>query len=153
MNIGIYKRNSLVCVLSGLLLVALMITDLMGEMNTLMLSVRNSASISAIKYLAVLSGYTGRKGKTMEKIMSYAVIFTYSFDNEVAVYLFETEEEAKDFLKSYYKEELRVDIEESGWHSEGTISEDGWYAKIETYFVDGGNKPDVTEFRIGSIYQ
>ena len=48
-NIGIYKKSSLVCVLSGLLLVALMITDLMGEMNTLTLSVRNFASISAIK--------------------------------------------------------------------------------------------------------
>ena len=37
----------------------------MGEMNTLMLFVRNSASISAIKYVADLSGYTGRKDNNM----------------------------------------------------------------------------------------
>ena len=89
----------------------------------------------------------------MEKIMSYAVIFTYSFDNEVAVYLFETEEEAKNFLANSYKEELRIDTEENEWNSEGTISEDGWYAKIENYFGDEGSEPCVTEFRIGNIYQ
>ena len=89
----------------------------------------------------------------MEKTMNYAVIFTYSFDNEVAVYLFETEEEAKDFLKSSYKEELRIDIEENEWHSEGIISKDGWYAKIEKHYEDEENEPDVTEIRIGIIYQ
>ena len=89
----------------------------------------------------------------MEKTMSYAVIFTYSFDDEVAVYLFETEEEAKNFLANSYKEELRIDTEENEWNSEGTISEDGWYAKIENYFDDEGSEPAVTEFRIGNIYQ
>ena len=89
----------------------------------------------------------------MEKTMNYAVIFTYSFDDEVAVYLFETEEEAKNFLESSYKEELRIDTEENEWNSEGTISDDGWYAKIENYFGDEGSEPDVTEFRIGNIYQ
>ena len=89
----------------------------------------------------------------MEKTMNYAVIFTYSFDAEVSVYLFETEEEAKDFLKSYYKEELRIDTEENEWHSEGTISKDGWYAKIEKHYEDEENEPDVTEIRIGIIYQ
>ena len=89
----------------------------------------------------------------MEKTMNYAVIFTYSFDDEVAVYLFETEEEAKIFLKSSYKEELRIDTEENEWNSKGTISDDGWYAKIENYYGDEGSEPDVTEFRIGNIYQ
>ena len=89
----------------------------------------------------------------MEKTMSYAVIFTYNFDDEVAVYLFETEEEAKNFLESSYKEELRIDTEENEWNSEGTISEDGWYAKIENYFGDEESEPAVTEFRIGNIYQ
>ena len=69
----------------------------------------------------------------MEKTMNYAVIFTYNFDDEVAVYLFETEE--------------------NEWHSEGTISKDGWYAKIENYYGDEGSEPAVTEFRIGNIYQ
>ena len=89
----------------------------------------------------------------MEKAMNYAVIFTYSFDDEVAVYLFETEEKAKNFLISSYKEELRIDTEENEWHSEGTISKDGWYAKIENYYGDEGSEPAVTEFRIGNIYQ
>lgn len=40
----------------------------MGEMNTPMLSVKNSVSISAINHLAVLSGYTGRKDKIMSVI-------------------------------------------------------------------------------------
>lgn len=83
---------------------------------------------------------------------SYAVIFTYSFDGEVSVYLFNTEEEAKNFLRESYEEEMRIDIEENGWGSEGTISEDGWYAKIENYYGDEGSSPDVTEFRIGNIY-
>lgn len=89
----------------------------------------------------------------MEKTMNYAVIFTYSFDDEVAVYLFETEEEAKNFLANSYKEELRIDTEENEWNSEGIISKDGWYAKIENYYGDEGSEPDVTEFRIGNIYQ
>ena len=83
---------------------------------------------------------------------SYAVIFTYSFDDEVPVYLFNTEEEAKNFLRESYEEEMRIDIEENRWDSEGTLSEDGWYAKIENYYGDEGSDPDVTELRIGNIY-
>lgn len=81
---------------------------------------------------------------------NYAVIFTYNFDSDVAVYLFETEDEAKKFLKDSYAEELRIDIKENGWDSEGFISKDGWYAKITNYFDNG---IDITEFRIGNIYQ
>ena len=85
--------------------------------------------------------------------MNYAVIFTYSFDDEVAVYLFATEDEAKKFLRESYLEELRIDTEESGWDSIGEISDDGWYAKITTNFYSGYPHTDVTEFRIGNIYQ
>ena len=81
---------------------------------------------------------------------NFAVIFNYSFDNEVAVYLFENEEEAKKFLKESYEEEMRIDTEENGWHSHGYINKDGDYAKIETIFSDHTNK---TEMRIGNIYQ
>lgn len=84
--------------------------------------------------------------------MNYAVIFSYSFDGDVAVYLFETEEEAVAFLRSSYEEELRMDIEESDWISSGEISDDGWYAKIETASM-GCMGTDVTEFRIGNVYQ
>ena len=40
--------------------------------------------------------------------MNCAVIFTYSFDSEVAVYLFEREEDAVKFLFDSYSEELRI---------------------------------------------
>lgn len=84
--------------------------------------------------------------------MNYAVIYTYSFDDDVAVYLFETEEEAVAFLKSSYEEELRIDIEENGWVSSGEISDDGWYARIETSSLRCQDV-DVTEFRIGNVYR
>ena len=78
--------------------------------------------------------------------MKYAVVITYSFDNEVTVYVFETVESAQDFLRKTYLEELRIDTEENGRNSTGEISDDSWYAKITTEF------DDITEFRIGSIY-
>ena len=81
---------------------------------------------------------------------SYAVIFTYSFDNDVAVYLFDTEEEAKQFLKGSFEEEVRIDTAENGGDCESYISEDGDYASITNYFL--GREPDVTEFRIGNVY-
>lgn len=81
--------------------------------------------------------------------MKYAVIFTYSFDGEVAVYLFSDEDSAKEFLRSSYEEELRIDCEENGWDVCGEIFDDGWYAKIANNFIDHEN---VTEFRIGNVY-
>lgn len=81
--------------------------------------------------------------------MNYAVVFTYSFDDDVAVYLFENELSAKDFLMSSYAEELRIDVEENKWDSAGVLSDDCWYAKITTSFHD---HEDVTEIRIGCVY-
>ena len=80
---------------------------------------------------------------------SYAVIFTYSFDNDVAVYLFDTFEEAQEFLKGSYEEEMRIDIEENGWDTNGYIEEDCSYARIFNRFTD---HTDVTTFRIGNVY-
>lgn len=85
--------------------------------------------------------------------MNYAVIFTYSFDGDVAVYLFATEEEAKKFLRDSYQEELRIDQEENGWSSVGEISEDGWYAKIQVEFDDADHPLNLTEFRIGTVHR
>ena len=79
----------------------------------------------------------------------YAVVFTYSFDADAAVYLFDTVLEAREFWFKSYKEELRTDTEENGWSSEGYIQEDGMYAKITNHFQDGD---DVTEFHIANIY-
>lgn len=84
--------------------------------------------------------------------MSYAVVFTYSFDNDVAVYLFNTEEEAKKFLRESYQEELRIDTEENGWDSVGEVSKDGYYARIENYFEGEDPHVNVTEFRLGNVY-
>lgn len=84
---------------------------------------------------------------------NYAVIFTYSFDSEVSVYLFATEQEAKKFLKDSLDEEVRIDREENGWDCEFTLSEDGWYAKITNNFDDGDDPVDVTEMCIGRVYR
>lgn len=85
--------------------------------------------------------------------LSYAVVFTYSFDDEVAVYLFATEGEATKFLREQYEEELRIDVEENGWETEGEHSEDWWYARISNNFDDGDIRVNVTEMRLGRVYE
>ena len=60
--------------------------------------------------------------------------------------------EAKKMLREAYEEELRIDIEENGWNSEGFIDELGTYAEIKTYFDDSDMYCDITKFRIGSVY-
>ena len=80
--------------------------------------------------------------------MNYAVIFTYSFDNDCAVYLFATEEEAKKFLIDTFQQEVKEDLD-LDWDIEAEISEDGWYAKIINHFT---NRDDITEMRIGNIF-
>lgn len=80
---------------------------------------------------------------------AFAVVFTYSFDKETPVYLFNTKDEAKKFLNESYKEELRIDSEENGWMVDGNIDEDLEYAKIVDYFPD---HDDITEFRLGQVY-
>ena len=82
--------------------------------------------------------------------MNYAVIFTYSFDDEVAVYLFETYDEALIFLTESYNEEMRIDIEENGWDSYGSIDENTGVAYIFTRFAD---HTDKTTMMIGNIYE
>ncbi len=82
---------------------------------------------------------------------AFAVIFAYSFDDEVAVYLFGTEKEAKKFLKSSYLEEVRIDIEENEWTNiTYKISKNGRYAKITNKFQDEDD--EFTEFYLGEIY-
>ena len=83
---------------------------------------------------------------------SYAVIFTYSFDCDSAVYLFDTFESATKFLESSYAEELRIDSEENGWDTTGLINDEKTYAKIENYFPEL-NQTDITEFQIGNVYE
>lgn len=80
---------------------------------------------------------------------SYAVIFSYSFDSDVAVYLFDTQKEAIDYLENSVKEEFRIDVDENGWASSYDISDDGLYGIIKNHHLD---RTDVTEVRVGSVY-
>ena len=82
----------------------------------------------------------------------YAVVFTYSFDQDCAVYLFQTEAEAKRFLRDNYDEELRIEREENGLSPSGSISDDGWYAVITTD-NDDGSDPCVIYFHIAHVYE
>ena len=80
---------------------------------------------------------------------SYAVVFTYSFDSDVAVYLFDTEEEAKAYLLGCLHEEMRIQTEENCWDSEYTLTNDGWEATIISHMRFGD---DVMKIRIGRVY-
>lgn len=79
----------------------------------------------------------------------YALIFTYSFDGEIAVYLYDTLEEAKEALYSSVLEEVRIDREENGLDTDFYIGSDRDYARISNRFWD---REDVTVVRIGTVY-
>lgn len=81
---------------------------------------------------------------------SFAVVFTYSFADDVAVYLFDTEDDAKKFLLEAYREELRIDTEENNFELYGSITGDGRYAKIVNHFAD---HDDITEMHLGNVYR
>lgn len=82
--------------------------------------------------------------------MDFAVIFTYSFDDDVAVYLFETFEAAQNYLLNSLYEEHRIDVEENGWDSYFETNEDKTYGRLITQFPD---HDDIMEIRIGNIYR
>lgn len=82
--------------------------------------------------------------------MNYAVVFSYSFDAETVVYLFETENEAKEFLIDNYIEELKSDILDNAYKTEGTLSDSGWEAKITNHFDTHTN---ITEIKIANVYR
>ena len=81
---------------------------------------------------------------------SYAVVFTYSFDTDSTVYLFDTEEKAIDYMMKSLEEELRIDREENGWNSDGYVTEDKMYAEIITHYPSGDG---VTEMHIANVYE
>lgn len=81
---------------------------------------------------------------------NYVVMFTYSFDNDSAAYLFPDLERAVSFLKANYEEQLRIDIEENEWETISELRPDGMYAKITNIFCE---HKDVTEMHIAPIYQ
>ena len=84
------------------------------------------------------------------KEKSYAVVFTYSFDDDSATYLFETEEDAEKFLKDSYESELSVGIDENGWwNTYGDLMDGGRYARIVSEFAD---HEYVTEIHLSNVY-
>lgn len=80
---------------------------------------------------------------------SYAVTFYYSFDDDVAVYLFDTQEDAVKFLIDSILAEHKIDVDENGWPSECEFNENKTYGVLRTYFQDG---TDVMEARVGNVY-
>lgn len=81
------------------------------------------------------------------------VIVRYSFDTDTPVWLFDSEEEALNFLKKDFENECRIDTEEDGHvigkDMETYIDENKGYAKI-THTTDYDHE-DVTEWFVGRI--
>lgn len=87
--------------------------------------------------------------------MNYAAVFTYihdekgNYNKDVVVYLFETEQEAKSFLEDNYTEQLKADMEQSNFITQGVITDDFICARIQNIF-DG--YAETTEMVIGKVY-
>ena len=81
---------------------------------------------------------------------SYAVVFNYNFDEDVAVYLFGDQESATRYLRAVILEEARIDTDENGWDCAYEISDSGLYGIVKTFFPD---HTDIMEARIGNVYQ
>lgn len=84
----------------------------------------------------------------------YPLVTHYSFDAEVPVWLFDTEEEAIAELRRQFEEEKRIELEENE-RIEGKdiffkISDDGTYASI-THVISGDEPDDVTEWAVGNL--
>lgn len=80
----------------------------------------------------------------------YAVTFKYSFDDEAVTYLFVEEQEAKKFLRDNYDCKVKISTEENHYDTAHEISDNGWKAKIISYFQDC---VEITEMFISQIYQ
>lgn len=82
---------------------------------------------------------------------SYAVIFNYEPDDDPAVYLFNTEQEAKKFLRNFYESNIALADESGAWSTKGEISEEGGYARVWS-MSDADTAPEITEIRLGRVY-
>lgn len=81
---------------------------------------------------------------------SWALVFSYSFDTDTAVYLFDTLEEAKKTLWGAVAEEVRILREEDGCEAVSEISKDSLYGRIT---VRQNGMTVVQEVRIGNVYR
>lgn len=84
----------------------------------------------------------------------FAVVTSYSFDPDHAMHIFGSEEAAKNFMKRDYENELRIDMEENGWESEGMLDMDSGKATIKNTFpnLDGSVRTDITYWEITQTY-
>ena len=82
----------------------------------------------------------------------YAVVFTYNFDEESEVTLFDSFEEATDYLYESFVEERRIEREENGWDVDSLVAVDKTFASISHCGVDsdGEEYEDVCEYRLCS---
>lgn len=78
----------------------------------------------------------------------YAVVVSYTFDDNVGVYPCRSEDEAKALLKKFFENEVAED-EANDNDAESVLAEDGWSATITNFRRDGS--VDMTTWRIGSI--
>ena len=87
-----------------------------------------------------------------DKMAKIPLVTHYSFDSEVPVFIFDTEEEALKELKAQFDEELRIQTEENehvqGEDLEVDVSPDGRWASITIYYDD---QKDVVEWSIGTV--
>lgn len=79
----------------------------------------------------------------------YAVVVSYTFDDNVGVYPCRSEDEAKALLKKFFENEVAED-EANDNDAESVLAEDGWSATITNFRRDGS--VDTTNWRIGTIY-
>ena len=89
-----------------------------------------------------------RKTRRPADLPEYAVVASYSFDQDATVHLFTDYNQARSFLKTSWKEEIRVDTKENRWLTDYEISEAGDYAKIINHFDD---RDDVTEWKLCNV--
>lgn len=83
------------------------------------------------------------------------VVIRYSFDKETPVLLFDTEEDATQYIREDFQRECDIDTKENGHiigdDMEVQIEDDGSYARI----INKSNYPNtddaVTEWFIGTI--
>lgn len=80
---------------------------------------------------------------------SYAVIFSYSVDHDVAVYLFDTEEEAKKLLSDSIVSMFIEEVKHQKCGLSYDISEDGLFGVLERHYLDRVARMEV---RVGRVY-
>ena len=69
-------------------------------------------------------------------MFKYAVITTYSFDQDCEVYRYKTEEEACEALKQLAEKEYKIQKDENEYNAELNIADDLRYASVTTYWDD-----------------